>query len=61
MATRKLIEEVGKSSYIGLSTGFWYEWSLAIAPAYGFDFANRSITFFDDGRTKISTSTWPQV
>lgn len=53
--------DLGKSSYIALSTGFWYEWSLAIPTAYGLDFANRSVTFFDEGETKISTSTWPQV
>ncbi|KAK4499197.1 hypothetical protein PRZ48_009710 [Zasmidium cellare] len=61
VATRKLIEEVGKSSYIAVSTGFWYEYSLAIANNYGFDFAKRTAKFYDDGNTKISTSTWPQV
>ena len=59
--TRELIEKLGKSSYISVSTGFWYTWSLAVADAYGFDFANRVITFFDDGKTKITTTTWPQV
>jgi hypothetical protein len=29
--------------------------------AFGIDFANRTATFFDEGETKISTSTWPQV
>ncbi|KAF7532244.1 hypothetical protein G7054_g8137 [Neopestalotiopsis clavispora] len=61
VATRKAIAELGKSSFISVSTGFWYEWSLAIKPAYGFDFDNRSVTFFDDGQTKICTTTWPQV
>ncbi|KAJ5805166.1 hypothetical protein N7474_011053 [Penicillium riverlandense] len=58
---RQLIVDLGKSSYIALATGFWYEWSLAIPAAYGLDFANRSMTFFDEGETKMSTSTWPQV
>lgn len=58
---RKSIEDLGKSAYIAVSTGFWYEWSLAIAPAFGFDFAKKSVTFFDEGETKISISTWPQV
>ena len=58
---RKYVADLGKSSYIVMSTGFWYEWSLAIPPAFGFDFANRKVTFFDEGETKISTSTWPQV
>jgi len=60
-AAREHLSNLGKSSWIAVSTGFWYEWSLAIAPAYGFDFANRKVTFFDEGETKICTSTWPQV
>jgi len=58
---RGLIEKLGKSSWIAMCTGFWYEWSLALSTGYGFDFANRAVTFFDDGETPISTSTWPQV
>jgi hypothetical protein len=58
--TNMLIQELG-CTWIALSTGFWYEWSLAIPAAYGFDIAKRSVTFFDDGETKITTSTWPQV
>lgn len=61
METRKAIAELGKSHYIGLSTGFWYEWSLAIPSAFGFDLVNRKATLFDDGEAKISTSTWAQV
>lgn len=61
VATRKAIEDLGKSSYISISTGFWYEWSLAMPAAFGIDFANRAVTFFDEGDTKICTSTWPQV
>lgn len=59
--TRKLIEELGKSSYISVSTGFWYEWMLPGPLAFGFDFADRKVTFFDDGTTPVSFSTWPQV
>ncbi|KAJ5963275.1 uncharacterized protein N7479_003151 [Penicillium vulpinum] len=58
---RKAITDLGKSSYIAVNTGFWYEWSLAIPSAFGIDFANRTVTLFDEGKTKISTSTWPQV
>lgn len=61
MATRKFIEEVGESSYISVVTGFWYEYSLGIAGNYGFDFAKREVVFYDEGETRISTSTWPQV
>ena len=61
VATRKAIADLGKSSYIAVSTGFWYEWSLAIPAGFGINFANRTITFFDQGDTKISTSTLSQV
>lgn len=57
----ELIAKLGKSSYIAVTTGFWYEWSLAIKNAYGFDIPNKQVTLFDEGETKISTSTWPQV
>ncbi|KAI9701613.1 MAG: hypothetical protein M1820_006384 [Bogoriella megaspora] len=61
------IKELGKSSWVALSCGFWYEWSLGggtldIAPEmYGFDLRNHAVTFYDDGNTKINTSTWPQA
>lgn len=55
------IEQLGKSSWIGISCGFWYEYSLAAGPYfYGFDLAKRAVTFFDDGNTRINTSTLPQ-
>jgi len=58
---RKHIEELGKSSWIALTCGFWYEFSLAGgAYRYGFDFRNKSLVLFDDGNTKINTSSWPQ-
>ncbi|KXS16159.1 NAD(P)-binding protein [Gonapodya prolifera JEL478] len=56
-----LISEIGKSSFIAVSTGFWYEWSLAIHDAFGFDFANKRVTLYDDGNSKIPISTWPHV
>lgn len=59
--TRKLIERIGKSSYIAVVNGFWYEWTLANPSAFGFDFDKRTITFFDDGEAKISVSTWSQA
>jgi len=57
----RLVEALGKGSWIGVVTGFWYEWSLSIVDAYGFDFKERKVTFFDDGETIFNTSTWPQV
>lgn len=59
---RKFIEELGVSSWIGVATGFWYEYSLSVgAWSYGFDIKNRAVTFFDDGTKQINTTTWPQV
>lgn len=48
-------------SYIALICGYWYEWSLACGePWFGFDIANKKVTFFDDGKTLVNTSTWRQ-
>ena len=58
---REELEKLGTLSYIAVATGSWYEWSLSIGPAYGFDFANQAVTLYDEGETKITTSTWPQV
>lgn len=66
-ATRKHIRDLGKSSFIGTCCGFWYEFSLAgseIRYGFAFDFQKpqgHRATFYDDGNTKINTSTWPQV
>jgi hypothetical protein len=55
------IEKHGVSSWVGLACGFWYEFSLAISPAwYGFDFYNKKVTFYDDGKQPINTSTMAQ-
>lgn len=49
------------STWIALACGFWFEFSLGGGPdRYGFDFKERSVTFFDDGTTKINTSTFAQ-
>lgn len=60
-ATRKAITDLGKSRFVSVSTGFWYEWSLAIAPAFGIDLVKKTAKLFDEGETKICVSTWPQV
>lgn len=60
--SRQHIEDLGKSSWIGIACGFWYEFSLAGgAVRYGFDFKEKSLIMFDEGQTKICTSTMPQV
>ena len=58
---RAKIEELGKSSWIAVTCGFWYEWSLAIPAAFGIDLAGKEATLFDEGTTKMTISTWPQV
>ncbi|KAL6717929.1 hypothetical protein ACLMJK_004014 [Lecanora helva] len=61
VATRKAIENLGKSSYIGVSTGFWYDWMVAMPVGFGIDYERRTVTFFDEGEAKITTSTRQQV
>jgi hypothetical protein len=52
------IQQMG-ANYIAMACGFWYEWSLALGPnTFGIDIKNRTVTFFDDGNTKINISTW---
>jgi hypothetical protein len=59
--TRKAITDLGKSLYISVCTGFWYEYTLGNPAAFGIDLLERSVTFYDEGDTKISVSTWPQI
>jgi len=55
------IEKLGVSKWILLACSFWYEFSLAGGEIrYGFDFHGKHVTFYDDGNTKIITSTWEQ-
>ncbi|KAM5346421.1 hypothetical protein ACJ41O_009426 [Fusarium nematophilum] len=59
----KAVEEAGVSSWIAMGCSYWYEFSVAQGPEwYGFDFSGdqRKITFYDDGETRINTSTWEQ-
>jgi hypothetical protein len=59
---REHIEKLGKSSWIGIVCNYWYEYSLSGGSVlYGFDFKDRTVTFYDDGNTRINTSTWPQT
>ena len=61
-AVRDHIEKLGKSSWIGIACGFWYEYSLGGGPyRYGFDFKNKTVTMYDDGTGLLDTSTWPQT
>lgn len=54
LAARKRVEELGKSSWIGMTTGFWLSHSLAGPDGYGFDLKNKAVTFFDEGTARIN-------
>jgi hypothetical protein len=60
-ANRDEIETLGMQ-WVTVCCGFWYDYSLAGGDArFGFDFEKRSLTMYDDGNTKNSTSTLSQV
>ena len=58
---RQLISQLGKSSYVVVSTGFWYEWSLSFPNAFGFDFDKKTVVLFDEGEARMNVSSFPQV
>ncbi|TVY26264.1 hypothetical protein LHYA1_G004959 [Lachnellula hyalina] len=60
-ANRDEIERLGMQ-WITVCCGFWYDYSLAGGDArFGFDFDKRSLTIYDGGNTKTSTSTLSQI
>ncbi|KAM0209347.1 hypothetical protein ACHAQD_011238 [Fusarium lateritium] len=60
-ASVKEVEEVG-SNWLAITPNFWYEYSLGVGPfTYGFDFPNKKVTFYDEGKTRVNTTTWPQT
>ncbi|KAI1750360.1 NAD(P)-binding protein [Xylaria castorea] len=60
IAKVKEIESLGLN-HIAMACGFWYEWSLALGENYfGIDIKSKKATFFDEGTTKISASTFRQ-
>lgn len=63
LAARAEVEKLGASSWIALGCGFWYEWSLcgnSGRDCFGCGVEDRTVTFFDDGAEKITTTTWDQ-
>ncbi|SPQ22803.1 f19ac401-9618-4b72-ba1d-f03b0ba5a691 [Thermothielavioides terrestris] len=55
------IEATGVSSWTVLVCGLWYEYSLILGPmCLGFDHAQKKMTFYDDGNTKINMTTFEQ-
>ncbi|KAF5568179.1 isoflavone reductase family [Fusarium phyllophilum] len=60
-ANRDEIERLGMK-WITVCCGFWFDYSLAGGDSrFGFDFDKNTLTFYDDGNVKNSTSTLAQV
>ncbi|KAI9898733.1 hypothetical protein N3K66_007093 [Trichothecium roseum] len=57
---RQLIEELGVSSWIGVVTNPWFEYSMRQG-LYGIDLAKKTATLFDRGATKASLTTLTRV
>jgi hypothetical protein len=54
------IEEAG-CEWTSIICSMWYEFSLVMGALwFGFDFANKKLTLYDDGTTKINVTTWDQ-
>lgn len=53
--------EAAGCSWTSVICSFWYEYSLIMGPIWlGFDFANKKLTLFDNGTTKVNVTTWEQ-
>ena len=62
-ALRPLLAEMDRLQvpWTVLVTGLWYEFSLACPPEwFGFDVAKKQVTLFDEGKSRINTTTWSQ-
>lgn len=58
----RFVEDLpGEMKWIGITCGFWYEWSLPVKDAYGFDFERKEVMFIDEGEARINTSTFGHV
>ena len=53
--------EAAGCSWTSMICSLWYEYSLAMGPIwFGFDFASKKLTLYDDGTAKVNLSTWEQ-
>lgn len=51
----EVIEKYGVFLWVGLFCGFWYEFLFFISLVwYGFDFYNKKVIFYDDGKQLIN-------
>lgn len=62
LEAQRHVERLGKSAWINVVSGFWYEFSLGgTIDRFGFDFEGRKARIFDGGEAKANTSTWEQI
>ncbi|RDW75792.1 hypothetical protein BP5796_06613 [Coleophoma crateriformis] len=57
---RDQIETLGKSSWIAVVTGLWFDYSLA-GGHFGINIAAQTAKLYDEGTTELTTSTLAQV
>ncbi|KAI1360600.1 hypothetical protein F5Y08DRAFT_348658 [Xylaria arbuscula] len=57
---RKLIEDLGVSSWVGVVNNPWVEFSLRLG-LYGIDLKKKTAAFYDDGNTKANFATLKRV
>ncbi|KAI0151595.1 NAD(P)-binding protein [Xylariaceae sp. FL1272] len=57
---RKLIEDLGVSSWIGVVNNPWVEFSIRLG-LYGIDLKSKTARFFDEGTTKANFATLTRV
>ncbi|KAL9130565.1 MAG: hypothetical protein Q9217_001278 [Psora testacea] len=57
---RNEIEELGRSSWIGVASNLWFDYSLK-GGFYGIDISARKAEIYDDGTNAITATTVPQV
>ncbi|KAH7136378.1 putative oxidoreductase CipA [Dactylonectria macrodidyma] len=59
--TTTLVEELGVSSWVLLSCGMWYEYSLSVGlDTFGIDIKNHEVIWIDEGNTVINVSSYRQ-
>lgn len=62
-ASMRYIQDVEATGvpWIVLTTGFWYEWSLALGEnCFGIDINQKKAYFCDEGHNPMNVSTWPR-
>ncbi|KAI1275172.1 hypothetical protein F5Y07DRAFT_400616 [Xylaria sp. FL0933] len=57
---RKLIEDLGVSSWIGVTNNPWVEFSIRLG-LYGINLKNRTAAFYDEGNVKANVTTLTRV